>query len=229
MRNPNLLIYGFGGLGMEVLCYILSGARCHGKGCKRYGFNVVGIIDEEGVRLPELREILGNQVSHFRSIEELDSNNYSFVVAIGNPIARHRCFQSALSAGLKPETIVHPTAIVDPSASIGEGSIFGPFSLVAPCVLTGKNTVVNNYSSLGHDSVLGMSSVLSPYATLNGGARCGANSFLGTRATIIPGKALGDYSKLSAGSVLCDDTADGSLAIGNPAKHRVLFSNPCQE
>ena len=132
MNNNKLLIYGFGGFGLEVLSYIKAELSVGKRDATNQRLTVAGIIDENGDRQRDVNQWLGDSATLFKDVDDLDSNEYSFVVAIGDPQTRHKCFQKCLSVGLRPLTVVHPTAVVDSSASIGDRSILGPFSLVAP-------------------------------------------------------------------------------------------------
>ena len=216
----NLLIYGCGGLGLEILSYIK--AVHAGKTADKP--IVSGFIDDNvaSARLDDARAVWQNDYQVYAGVDDAPAG-LGVVIAIGDPSVRAKVYAKSVAAGLVPQTIVHPTAIVSPSASVEQGCVIAPFSFIGPFAKVGHNCIVNNYASIGHDATLGDSSVLSPYSTLNGSAVCGERSFLGTASVILVGKALGASSKLSAGSVLTSDTDDGALAVGNPAKWRVMF------
>jgi acetyltransferase-like isoleucine patch superfamily enzyme len=48
--------------------------------------------------------------------------------------------------------------------------------------------------------------------------RVGDNCFVGARAIVLPGICIGNHSVIGAGSVVTEDIAPGSLAVGNPAR-----------
>jgi UDP-N-acetylglucosamine acyltransferase len=48
---------------------------------------------------------------------------------------------------------IHPTAIVDPSAELGEGVTVGPFSVIGPAVVVGAGTQIASHVVLEHVSV----------------------------------------------------------------------------
>jgi UDP-N-acetylglucosamine acyltransferase len=64
------------------------------------------------------------------------------------------------------EAFIHPTAVVDPAARLGEGVFIGPFCLVGPHVSIGPRTrleshvVLEGWTDLGADNSIGMFSVL---------------------------------------------------------------------
>lgn len=216
----NLLIYGCGGLGLEILSYVKA---VHDDNTPDKP-QVTGFIDDDidSARVEDARAVWPLDYALYEGVENAPAG-HAVIIAIGEPQTRAKVFEKSVAAGLVPYTLVHPSAVVSPAANIGAGCILGPFSFVGPIARVGQNCIINNYASVGHDATVGDSSVLSPYSSLNGSASCGERSFLGTASVILVGKALGASSKLSAGSLLNTDTDAGALAIGNPAKWRVMF------
>lgn len=142
----------------------------------------------------------------------------AFLLAIGIPLVRRRVAECLVSRGARFLTLVHPTAVVVSSASVGEGSILCPYSIVSDAVRMGGFTLLNYHASLGHDATTGEFSVLSPYATLGGGACIGADVFLGLHAAVAPGKSVGNASKVSANSTCLSDVPPASLVFGVPGR-----------
>ena len=151
------------------------------------------------------------------------SREIDCLLAIGDPRIRARAGTQVRAKGGRLASLVHPTALVVPSATIGEGAIVGPFAFVGPDARAGEGLVLNTYSSLGHDSAVGDYCTFSPYATINGNTELGHCVFLGSGAIVVPKVKVGGYSKLSAGAVATRDLPEGSLAYGNPAVGRVMF------
>lgn len=72
-----------------------------------------------------------------------------------------------------PETFgtgIHPTAIVDPSATIGENAMIGPYSIVGPRTIIGNNVRVLPHVTLGADVHIGNDCLI--YANTCIGDRC---------------------------------------------------------
>ncbi|MEM7189498.1 MAG: UDP-3-O-(3-hydroxymyristoyl)glucosamine N-acyltransferase [Pseudomonadota bacterium] len=65
---------------------------------------------------------------------------------------------------------IHPTAIIDPTAEIGDGAAIGPYSLIGARARVGDNAVIGAHCSIGEDAVLGDRPVLHPGVRI--GARC---------------------------------------------------------
>lgn len=227
MTRP-LVIVGCGGFGVEILTLIInrsqSAFRLNGE-LAQENFKVVGFYDDGEPRIQDASKIAGMEMQCFTDLKTIPSDA-CFIVAVGEPIQRHKLFQRFIAAKLTPVTLIHNSAVISNTAVIGEGCVLCPYVFVGPFAEIGSNALLNNYASVAHDARIGSSSVLHPYATLSGFASCGIYSLLATRATILVSVSMGAYCKLSAGSTLTTDTKDGSLAVGNPAKHRVMFRDP---
>jgi sugar O-acyltransferase (sialic acid O-acetyltransferase NeuD family) len=165
-------------------------------------------LDGKGVALP----IVGDPDAFVPEAGDV------FLLAIGIPQVRRRVAESLESRGAVFATLVHPTAIVAPSAVIGHGSILCPFAIVSDAAVVGRFTLVNFHASLGHDATTGAFCVLSPYATLGGGAHLGEDVFMGMHSSVGPAARVGGRSKISANSCALVDTQDDALVFGSPGR-----------
>ena len=148
----------------------------------------------------------------------------ALLLAIGIPQIRREVAESLLAKGAEFLTLIHPTAIVAPSASIGPGSIVCPYAIVSDAASVGRFVLLNYQSSLGHDASAGDFAVLSPYATLGGGASVGEDVFMGMHSSVGPGKRVGARSKVSANSCALSDAPPDSLIFGAPGRVSKLLS-----
>ena len=149
----------------------------------------------------------------------------AFLLAIGIPGVRRRVAEDLERRGAEFLTLVHPTAIVAASATIGSGSILCPFSIASDAVRLGRFTLMNYHSSLGHDAATGDFAVLSPYATLGGAASIGPDVFLGLHASVGPGASIGPRSKVAANSAALHDAPADTLIHGVPGRHFPLIGS----
>ena len=129
-----------------------------------------------------------------------------------------RVAEGLVSRGGRFVTLVHPTAIIAPSATLGAGSIVCPFGIISDAALTGACVLVNYHASLAHGSSAADFAVLSPYSTLAGNARIGVDAFLGLHASVGPGRHLGDRTKVSANSSALTDSPPDSIVFGVPGR-----------
>jgi UDP-N-acetylglucosamine acyltransferase len=65
-------------------------------------------------------------------------------------------------------TTVHPTAIVDPKAQLGENVSVGPYSIIGPHVVIGAGCVIHNHVTLTGHTALGKNVHIHPNAVVGG-------------------------------------------------------------
>jgi len=127
---------------------------------------------------------------------------------------------------------IHATAIVDPAASIGEGTEVGPFAMVGAGAEVGPGCIIGPHAVLGAGCVLGAGSILRAHATmlhcvagagvvLHEGARVGGEGFgfvttgAGEHVTVpqLGRVILGDGVEIGANSCV-DRGAGGDTVLG---------------
>ena len=207
----SLIIVGAGGFGREVYQYVLDS-----------NLEFKGFIDDNPESLSQHNlsdKLIGSLPSY--QIEPEDR----FIVAIGDPEIRRKISESFYHRAAQFATVRHPTAYIAPTAKVEQGCIIAPFAFVGPFALLESHVILNTYASVGHDTYVGACSTFSPYSVINGNVRLGREVFLGTHAIVAPGKAVGERAKLAAGAVALHNIAPYSLAVGNPAKARVMFAS----
>lgn len=218
--TASLYIVGAGGFGREVLAYARDVARA----AATAPFRIAGFLDDNPGALAGKSvgtAVVGSLASVTPSPED------RFILALGEPRLRHQLALALQARGVAEAaflTLVHPTAYV--AGELAPGCVIAPFAFVGPGAALGAHAVLNTYASAGHDARLGAACVLSPYAVVNGNVVLEEGVFLGTHATVVPGKRIGAWSKLGAGAVAHADLDAGTLALGNPARGRVMFGPP---
>lgn len=113
---------------------------------------------------------------------------------------------------------IHPSALVAPSASIGEGTVLLHGSIVQPNARVGEHVLINTAASVDHDCVIGDFAHISPHATLCGHVEVGEGTHIGAGAVIIPKVKVGRWCRVGAGAVVVRDLPDHCTAFGNPAR-----------
>ena len=73
---------------------------------------------------------------------------------------------------------VHPTAVVDPSAKIGEGVHIGPFTVIEKGAVIGNGSVIEAQVFIGEGCVVGPDSHIYPQVTLREGTKLGRGVIL---------------------------------------------------
>jgi sugar O-acyltransferase (sialic acid O-acetyltransferase NeuD family) len=208
-ESTAIILVGAGGLGREVLNYVLEAIR------PSPHLRVKGFLDDNPSAIVPGRSefpILDSILDY--PIEPQDR----FVMAIGDCVKRAELIRKMKARGARFITIIHPTAYIASNATVGNGCIVGPFSAIGSDVRVGDHVLLTWYSSLAHDSIAHSFAVLSPYSTVNGGGILEEGVFLGTHAAIQPMIRVGAWSKVASGSVVYRDVRPNCLALGNPAK-----------
>ncbi len=213
----NVIIVGAGSLGLEVATYLLD-LSAAGESVRLAGF-----LDDTPGRIADMP----SDAPHLGAIAQYrPQEGEALILALGDAVARHRLFRQLDERGAAFFTLVHPRAYVASGVRLGRGTIVAPFAFIGPSAQVAENCTINVHACVGHDATLEASATVSPHASLNGFASVGEASLVGASATLVPKARLGAYSKLAAGSVLYGATADGVLALGNPAKARQMFRRP---
>ncbi|MCS3831917.1 sugar O-acyltransferase (sialic acid O-acetyltransferase NeuD family) [Aeromonas veronii] len=188
----NLIFVGAGGFFLELYEYIANDINT---GILK-DLTIKGAIDDKTPDKLLAIPYLGTVGAY----QPLESD--IFVIAIGNVGYRETVYNKLKDKSVSFLTYIHPTALVSPSARLGEGVIVCPFSIINAAAVVNENVAINVNVSIGHEAFVGSHSVLSPYGALNGVARIGKKVFLGTRSTVFPGVSVGDECVIDSHSAV---------------------------
>ncbi len=149
---------------------------------------------------------------------EAYSNLDKVIIANGEPAVRQSIFNELHSKGLSFDTLIDNTALVSPSAYIGEGSIICDFCSISSDVLINENVLVNRQSIIGHDIQVGKHAVISSTVNLGGAVRVGDGAYVAMGAQVREGLNIGSFSIISMGSIVQRDVPNDIIVMGNPAR-----------
>ena len=154
-------------------------------------------------------------------IPSLAAKGFShLLVCIGDNRARAGCLARGMAAGLQAATLIHPSAVISPSAEIGAGTVVMPRVVVNAFARIGRNCIVNTGAIVEHDCVVGDHVHLAPGSILGGAAAVDAYSFIGTGAVVLPKAHVEEGAVLGAGAVVLRSLEAGVTAVGVPARPR---------
>ncbi|MEH7609677.1 acetyltransferase [Gottfriedia acidiceleris] len=140
------------------------------------------------------------------------------IIAIGNNELRNKIVNLLNINRDQYLSIIHPTAIVSPSAIIGNGTVVMPRTVINAEAKIGDHCIINTSSVVEHDNTIGDYSHISPNATLTGNVEIDVGVHIGAAATIIPSIKIGKWSVIGAGSTVLKNIPACSCAVGSPAK-----------
>ena len=96
---------------------------------------------------------------------------------------------------------VHPTAVVDPKAQIGEDVSIGPFCVIGPDVTLGARTKLMSHVVIDGVTTLGEDNVIYPFATLGGPPQHTAHKGEPTQLVIGDRNLIREHATMNTGTV----------------------------
>jgi sugar O-acyltransferase (sialic acid O-acetyltransferase NeuD family) len=139
-------------------------------------------------------------------------------LGIGHNEARAAIADWLRSQGRSLATVIHPSATVSPSASIGSGAFLAAGAVVNAEARIGEGVILNTLASVDHDCDIGAFAHIAPGSRLCGGVRIGARTLIGAASVVIPKVSVGADAVVGAGSVVVKDVPAEARIAGSPAR-----------
>lgn len=136
--------------------------------------------------------------------------------AIGDNDVRARIFKEFHLGG--SPLLVHPSAVISPSANFGAGTLIVAGTIVNADARIGRGVILNTACSIDHDCVIADFVHVSPGAHLAGNVTVGEGSWIGIGAVVREGVRIGKNVIVAAGAAVTTDIPDGVRVGGTPAK-----------
>ncbi|WP_246034010.1 acetyltransferase [Flavobacterium sangjuense] len=191
----------------------LYGASGHGKVIidilNAVGVKIKSVIDDN----PKSESILGIPVA---KTSEYDMSSLGeTIISIGNNKVRKK-LSISLSANFAKA--VHPSAVISPNSSIGEGTVVMARVAINPDVTIGKHCIINTNATVEHDALIADFVHICPGVSLAGDVTIGEGTQVGIGAAVIQGISIGKWVTIGAGAVILNDIPDYAVVVGNPGK-----------
>lgn len=183
---------------------------------------VIDILKTSGLGIEKILDDcpVGDTFMSYPLSVPVDSVN-SAIITIGNCNIRKR-----ISKKLKVKnyiTLTHPSAVVSPESTVGEGTVIMHGAIVQSSSSIGKHCILNTRSCVEHDSIIHDFVHIASGATVCGGVEIGECTWLGAGSVVKQGIKIGSNCMIGAGSVVVKDIPDDVVAYGNPC--RVIRKN----
>ena len=181
-------------------------------------FNVIGIADRDSLNFGE--EISGSVIKYsWKNFTEIYEKGTQYaVIAIGDNDERKELFSRLSSLGFEIPTIIHPSAIIEKDAVVGNGCVICMGIKIGTQVSIGKNGIVWTGSIIDHEAKIGDYVFIAPGCNIAGRVKIGDGSFVGIGSTIKEKITIGKSVVIGAGSVVISDICDNTTVAGVPAK-----------
>lgn len=203
-----LFIYGASGAAVEI--YDLA-ERVNGLS---HRYSKIYLIDD----FEEEASYYGTERIHFSSCEKIATEEFEFVIAVGEPSVRALLLKRIEEKDYKLATLIDPSAMISPTARIAPGCIINAQSIVSSNVIMEKNCFLGFHTVVGHDAHLKKNTVVCPMATVGGGSTVGENTFIGLNSSMKEHVNLGNNVVVGMGSMIFRSVEDGHAVLGNPAR-----------
>src|SRR5699024_4873246 len=176
-------------------------------------YTVIAKLDDKyGKRLYD-KAILKAPIEIVHELLEKEPDT-KVIIAIGSNRIRKKIADKLSLDSDSYLSIIHPTAVISPSATIGYGIVIMPNAVINEDSKIGDHSIVNTASIIEHDCQIENYVHISPNATLTGAVRVGEGTHIGAGATIIPTKHLGKWSTIGAGAVVNKNIPSNTTAVG---------------
>ncbi len=209
---------------MAVLPIIVLGAGGHAKvvidALLASGAQILGVTDLDPKTHGE--SILGIPVlGGDDTLSDHPANTVVLTNGIGSISRvkiRWKIFEHFKAKGYAFAKVVHPSAIIAPDVTLGEGAQVMAGAVIQPGTQIGPNTIVNSRASIDHDCIIGDHTHIAPGTTLSGAITVGEAVHVGAGTTVIQGIQIGAECVIAAGSVVLENVSGGAMVAGAPAK-----------
>lgn len=201
-----IIIVGSGGHAAELRDYINhnNNARVNDQ------IEVYGFIDDDektyhhyGFSEPFLGSIQNHKVN----------SEVYYLMGIANLDYRKKIIVDLEQQGAKFIGLIHPTAIISPSANIHPTTVVSHNASVGAKASIGKFNMLNSRCTIGHDSIIGDYNFISPQVAISGNTTIGDENLIGTNACTIPGINIGHKNKIAAGMILYKPVENNSTVL----------------
>ena len=181
----------------------------------RPDLSISGILDDNPLR-PFTRDlpVIGNLSEITRYAD------HGLVWGINSMNNRFLRLRLAFELQLSPERfvrLIHPSAIISPSAELGSGVIVQAGTVISCNVKIGNHTYISPLCSIGHDTTLADGNILASGVMLAGGVKIGAANYFGMTSGIREKLVIENGNIIGMGATVIHNVTNGHTMVGVPA------------
>lgn len=158
-------------------------------------------------------------INKFSRISVESIKNKQFIVAIGNNKVRNEIMTRINKLGGSTPTLIHPTAVISPSATIGKGVYIQANAYIWTKVRINDFCIISPGAVIAHHSSIGDACLISSQATVGASITIEKEVFIGMGSTTVTGiYKIGQKSTIGAGALVLKDVDSNAVYAGVPAK-----------
>ena len=188
----SIYIYGASGHGLVVADI-----------ARACGYDIIFVDDGE------------NKYPTFEDIKRTSGIPVAF--GIGSNSIRAKLFEKVTSGGFEIVSLIHPSSIISPSATIGKGAVVMPRVVVNAKATIGDGVILNSSCVIEHECIIDDFVHISPNVALAGDVKVGKYTHIGIGSNVIQGIIIGSNVIVGGGSMVILNIDDNLKVVGVPA------------
>uniref|UniRef100_UPI0022EA15F9 NeuD/PglB/VioB family sugar acetyltransferase n=1 Tax=Falsiroseomonas oryzae TaxID=2766473 RepID=UPI0022EA15F9 len=170
------------------------------------GAEVAGVLDDA----PRGTVLGAPQLGTLADLARLREDGIGHAaIAIGHNATRAALGEACTRIGLALPAVIHPAALVSPSARIGAGAQVMARAVIGPEAVLGALVLVNSGAIVEHDCRLDEAAHVGPGAVLCGFVQVGARALVGAGAVARPSVSVGADAVVAPGAAVAEDVPQG--------------------
>ena len=184
------------------------------------GYIVKGFFDDDpqksNKKISDL-QVIGTTKLLFSIKKNLEGMN--FAVAIGHNKTRRTLLEKIREEGGITPNLIHKTAEISPSVSIGKGVYINAYSIIWTKVRIEDDCLFSPHVLISHHAVIQKGSFIANMSVVGAEVVVEKDVLVGMGSTIKSGvKTIGENSIIGAGSVVIHNVLPNIIVAGVPAK-----------
>ena len=212
----NLFIFGCSGVAKSIIDSINRSPK--------YDFNEIIFID---VKLIEKGETYyGCKVLHISALKDIETHGQFAIFAFFKPkdiMTRGEFITKTVDeCGFELLSIIDPSAVVSPTASIGHGCYIAPFVCLDSDSEIASNTIILFHSIISREVKILQSSFISAGCTIKGGVVIKESCFLGANCSIV--KNLNCNCFVNAMTLINREVNEPCILYGSSKTDEILLT-----
>ncbi len=210
--SKKLLLFPFGGNAREALVSIFAMNE------NKDEWDLLGFVDDN--ISTHSKECCGIRVLGGREVFAQYPDAYVLAVP-GSPTSfsrRNDIIRGLNLAKSRFATIVHPSVVTAPDATIGYNTLIMSGVVVSCGVTIGNHCLILPNTVVSHDSVVEDHCCIGSNISISGSVHIGSTCYIGSGTKIREDISIGNGTLIGLGSNVVSHIPEGVIAVGSPAK-----------